>query len=182
MDILALPGSLRRSSRNRWLLRAAASCAPAGMTVNLFEDLAAVPLFSEDLEGEPHLPAPVRRLRSAVAAADGVLIATPEYNQSIPGGLKNALDWLSRSDALEGVPVAVTGATSGPWGTRLAQAAVRHVLHATGSLVLPGPALYVRDAERLFDVDGNLVDGPTRDALAELLAALARWIEAMRRR
>lgn len=181
MDVLALPGSLRRSSRNRWLLRAAAGCAPAGMTVTLFDDLAAVPLFSEDLEGEQP-PAPVRRLRSAVAAADGVLIATPEYNQSIPGGLKNALDWLSRSDELEGKPVAVTGATSGPWGTRLAQAAVRHVLHATGSLVLPGPALYLRDAERLFDGDGNLVDGATRDSLADMLAALARWIEAMRRR
>ncbi len=179
MEVLALPGSLRRSSRNRSLLIAAAQCAPAAMTVNLFDDLASVPLFSEDLEGEQYLPAPVRRLRRAVASADGVLIATPEYNQSIPGVLKNALDWLSRSDELADKPVAVTGATTGPWGTRPAQAAVRHVLHATGSLILPGPALYVRDSERLFDGAGRLVDRPTRDALAELLAAFARWIEAM---
>jgi len=178
MDVLALPGSLRRSSRNRWLLAAAAECAPAAMTVNVFDDLASVPLFSEDLEGE-HLPAPVRRLRSAVASADGLLIATPEYNQSIPGGLKNALDWLSRSGELAGKPVAVTGATTGPWGTRLAQAAVRQVLHATDSLILPGPALYVRDSAGLFDGAGRLVDRPTRDALADLLAAFARWIAAM---
>ena len=164
--VLALPGSIRRASYNRLLLAAGAGCAPAGMTVSLFEDLSSIPPFSEDLEADEVLPAAVRRLRSEVESAGGLVIATPEYNQSIPGVLKNAIDWLSRSEeVLAGKPVAVIGATAGRWGTRLAQAALRQVLHATGSLVMPGPAMYVPDAGRVFDSAGHLVDRPTREAL-----------------
>jgi chromate reductase, NAD(P)H dehydrogenase (quinone) len=177
--VLALPGSLRRDSYNRRLLEAAVDLAPTGMAIAIYPDLASIPLFNEDLERADGGLEAVRRLRTEVAAADALLIATPEYNQSIPGVLKNAIDWLSRPDpieVLEGKVVSVIGASSGPWGTRLAQSALRQVLHATGAYVLPGPALFLRDAERMFDADGSLVDGPTRERLAAVLAGLAGWI------
>jgi chromate reductase, NAD(P)H dehydrogenase (quinone) len=179
--ILAVPGSLRRRSWNRLLLEAAAACAAAEMTVVMYNDLGWIPPFNEDLEHEDSagLDA-VRRLRDAVAVADGLLIATPEYNQSIPGVLKNAIDWLSRpgpAEVLVGKPVAVIGASGGRWGTRLAQQALRGVLVATESLVMPAPALYVREADRLFDGAGRLVDQPTRTQLRAVLEALAAWID-----
>lgn len=180
VTILALPGSLRRGSFNRMLLSAADGCAPAGVEVRLFDDAASIPLFNEDVEAASgHGPAPVRRLRHAVAAADGLLISTPEYNQSLPGVVKNMLDWLSRpgpEEVLAGKPVAVVGATSGPWGTRLAQSALRQVLYACEALVLPAPALFVRDAGRLFDAAGELTDPPTREKLAAVLAGFTDWI------
>lgn len=168
-SVLALPGSIRRGSYNRLLAAAAAELAPPDMTVQVHGDLSSIPLFSEDLERED-LPVAVRRLRDDVASASGLLIATPEYNQSIPGVLKNAIDWLSRTDVLVGKPVAIIGATTGRWGTRLAQAALRQVLHATGSLVLPGPALFAAEAERLFDSAGRLIDPATRATLAAIMA------------
>jgi chromate reductase len=178
-SVLALPGSLRGASYNRRLLAAAADLAPAGTTVALFDQLSGVPLFDEDLEGAPP-PAAVASLRAAVQSADGLLIATPEYNQSMPGVLKNAIDWLSRDETvLDGKPVAIIGATSGRWGTRLAQAALRQTLSATGSLVMPAPAMHVADAARLFE-GAALTDGPTRQALADLLAAFACWIHRSR--
>jgi chromate reductase, NAD(P)H dehydrogenase (quinone) len=181
--VLAIAGSLRRASFNRSLLHAAASLAPAGMTVTVEEGLASIPLFDEDLEAvTAGGPESVARLSREVAAADGLLIATPEYNHSIPGVLKNAIDWLSRESAgevLAGKPVAVIGASGGPWGTRLAQAALRQVLYATGSAILPAPALFVRDARRLFDDSGTLTDEPTRQRLAAVLAAFARWMDRL---
>ncbi len=176
LSVLALPGSTRRGSYNRRLAAAAAEHARPGMTVEVYGELSSIPLFDEDVERDG-LPAPVRRLRDQVAAASGLLIATPEYNHSIPGVLKNAIDWLSRTDVLAGKPVAVIGVTTGRWGTRLAQAALRQVLGATGSLVLPGPALFAADAERLFDKTGSLVDPATRTALASVVDAFAGWIE-----
>ena len=122
----------------------------------------------------------MRRLRREVAAADGLLIATPEYNQSIPGVLKNPLDWLSREapgEVLAGKPVAVVGATAGRWGTRLAQSVVRQVLAATGARTLSAPQLYAAGAEALFDDEGRLIDGATRRQLAAVLAAFAEWID-----
>jgi len=178
LRVLAVAGSLRRDSWNRRLLDAAAECAAPGMVVTVYGDLASVPLFSEDLEAEGG-PEGVRRLHQATDAADGLLIATPEYNQSIPGVLKNAIDWLSRPDGescLVGKPAAVIGATAGPRGTRLAQRELRHVLSATESLVLPTPALYLRNAAAAFDGSGRLTDPPTRETLTRLLAAFAEWI------
>lgn len=152
---------------------------PAGMTVVIYNGMASIPLFNEDLELGGG-PAVVRSLRREVAAADGILIATPEYNQSLPGVLKNTVDWLSRpapDEVLVGKPVAIIGASSGRWGTRLAQAALRQVLYATESIVLPKPAVYVREAARLFDERGRLIDQPTGEMLEALLAAFASWIE-----
>ena len=181
--ILALPGSLRRGGFNRRLLETAAAIAPPALRIEV-GDLAEVPLFDEDLEKETGGGPPgVRRLRERIAAADALLIATPEYNQALPGVLKNALDWLSRESpdaVLAGKPAAIVGVTSGRWGTRLAQADLRRVLTATGSLPMPAPNLFLAEAERAFDED-QLADSRQRDALSGLLQAFVRWIARVRK-
>lgn len=185
LGILALSGSLRRGSWNRALLEAAVACAPNGMDVHVWSGLGSIPLFNEDderMDGDD--PAPVRELRRLVAAADGVLIATPEYNHSMPGVLKNAIDWLSRARpeaVLERKPVAVTGASTGRWGTRLAQAALRQILGATEALLLPAPYLFVGEVARAFDASGRISDPRLGEALGELLVAFGDWIALHRR-
>jgi chromate reductase len=174
--ILCLPGSLRRHSWNRALLRAASSAAPAGFELTTYDDLAAVPMFDQDRED---LPTPsLDQLRSAVAEADGLLISTPEYNHSFPGVLKNAVDWLSRGphSTLIAKPVAIMGATTGTWGTRLAQAALRQVLTATEARVLPSPTVFVAHAEKSFDADGRLCDPQVAAALSRFMIAFGDWI------
>lgn len=176
--ILAIPGSLRRASYNKALLDAAVELAPNGVSVTVYEGLAQVPPFNEDLVEGPLLPRGVARLRRAVSASDALLFATPEYNQAVPGVLKNAIDWLSMGEAHEGLenrPVGITGVTSGPWGTRLAQTMLRQMLLSTQALVLPQPTLYLRNGESLFDASGRLSDPKTRRRLADLIAALAVW-------
>ena len=176
--VLALSGSLRKASFNTALLRAAGQSAPPGAVLALFEDLEAIPLFNEDLELGA-APAAVKRLRDEVERADGLLISTPEYNHSIPGVLKNAIDWLSRptpARVLAGKPVAVMGATPGTWGTRLAQAALRQVLFSTESLVMPNSPLFVRSASGLFGPEGELIDSATSATLRRLLQEFTDWI------
>ncbi|HTU68537.1 MAG TPA: NADPH-dependent FMN reductase [Steroidobacteraceae bacterium] len=177
LKVLAVAGSLRRGSYNHQLAVAAASLAPPGMTITVFDDLASVPLFNEDAEADGG-PAGVRDLRAAVAASDALIIATPEYNQSLPGVTKNLVDWLSRGDeaVLDGKPVAIMGATRGPWGTRLSQSVLRHTLGACNALVMPTPQVYVRGVAELFDADGALIDDRTRATLTKFLAAFALWI------
>lgn len=178
--VLALPGSLRRESYNRLLLRAAAERAPEGLSISIYGDLTDIPVYNEDLRDDTgSVPEPVRRLRDALAAADALLIATPEYNQSIPGAVKNLIDWLSVGTpdrVLTGKPIAVIGASTGAWGTRLAQAAVRQTLAACECLVLPGPAVFVREAAALFDAEGHLVDERAGQVLDTMLVAFAEWI------
>jgi chromate reductase, NAD(P)H dehydrogenase (quinone) len=155
------------------LLQAAAAHAPSGIEVTVYDRIDAIPLFNEELEPGPDA---VRDLRQRVREADGLLIATPEYNQSLPGVLKNVLDWLSRPDpdeVLKDKPVAIMGASSGRWGTRLAQAALRQVLHAAEAIVIPQPALYVREAAKLFDTEGRVIDASTQRTIGEILRALA---------
>jgi chromate reductase len=180
-SVLALAGSLRRGSFNRLLLRAARDGAPGSMSVELCDSLESIPLFNEDVEAaQKHGPEPVLQLRRRVRAADGVVIATPEYNQSMPGVLKNLIDWLSRpgpDEVLAGKPVAVMGATPGMWGTRLAQYALRQTLAAVGARVMPEPALYVRNAGALFDGDGTLADSATRAQLGTLMTTFGEWID-----
>lgn len=177
---LGVAGSLRRGSYNRMLLHAAAAASPAALALDVDDGLAAIPMFDEDRECDPAYHAAVGALCERVMAADGLVIATPEYNQSIPGVLKNALDWLSRGDAMAGKPVAILGATSGRWGTRLAQSALRQVLAAMAARVMPAPALYVDAAGTRFASDGALSDPALAGGLRDFLAAFARWIESAR--
>jgi chromate reductase, NAD(P)H dehydrogenase (quinone) len=174
--ILCLAGSLRRDSWNRCLLRVAMHTAPDGLELTLYDELAAVPMFNEDTE-QAVAPS-VQQLRRAVAMSDGLLIATPEYNHSFPGVLKNAIDWLSRgSDSvLSDLPVAVIGASVGKWGTRLAQAALRQVLTATEARVMPAPMLFVAHASECFDVNGLLRDTAQAEALSGVVGAFGDWI------
>ena len=177
--VLALAASLRRDSHNRSLLEAAADLAPEGLSIDVYDGLGSIPLFDQDHEESRGALAGITHLRDAVARSDAMLIATPEYNQSIPGVLKNTIDWLARSspgEGLSGLPVAITGATTGAWGTRLAQSELRHTLFATGALVLPTPGLYVRDAASVFDPTGNITDEATRHGLKALLGAFSEWI------
>ena len=174
--VLSLAGSLRRDSWNRHLLAAAARTDPKGLELSLFDDLAAVPMFNEDTE---HVEPPgVHQLRRAVAMADGLLIATPEYNHSFPGVLKNAIDWLSRgsNSVLVDKPVAIIGASAGRWGTRLAQAALRQVFAATEARVMPAPMLFVANASESFDVKGQLRNEKLAKSLSGVIDALQNWI------
>ncbi|MHB8573222.1 MAG: NADPH-dependent FMN reductase [Candidatus Dormibacteria bacterium] len=177
--VAALAGSLRRDSLNRGLLRAAAEAAPEGVEVRELE-IGSLPLYSEDLDSEG-APAAVLALREAVRAADAVLIATPEYNGSVPAALKNAIDWVSRPrrDATwNQKPVAIMGATPGQYGTAWAQDHLRRILSVVGADVL-GNSVQVAGAWDLFDGQGNLTDEPTRLAVAELLQELAEHADRL---
>ncbi len=181
MKILAVSGSLRRDSHNTNLLRAAAEVAPADVELVLWDGLKAVPPYDEDDDVDP-APAGVAALRGDVADADGVLFATPEYNHSLPGQLKNALDWLSRplaSNPLRGKPVAVVGASSGVFGAVWSQAELRKVLGATGARVLPAELALGQAATRFEG--GRLVDDDARDELRDVVAQLAEEVRETRR-
>jgi chromate reductase len=174
MRIFAIGGSLRHDSYNRQLLQATAAEAAPEMALHIWDGLAFVPPFNEDLETEPPPPA-VAELRRTIDAADAVLIATPEYNGSVPGQLKNALDWASRpfrSNPLRGKPVAVIGASPSPRGAASAQAELRKVLRMIGARVV-GPEFAVPRVHERFDADGRLSDDVVRARLRELLAELA---------
>jgi chromate reductase, NAD(P)H dehydrogenase (quinone) len=174
MRILGLSGSLRRDSHNTSLLRAAAMSLPSGVELDIYDGLAELPHYNGDIDRDPP-PDAAARLREAIADADGVLIATPEFNGSIPGALKNALDWASRpfpDNALRGKPVAVVGASTGLFGAVWAQAEVRKVLRIIGADVLDGE-LPVGTAQLAFGDDGHLADPGLRDALGELVNVLA---------
>ena len=173
MRILAISGALRRDSHNTRLLRAAAQMLPPGAELELFDGLAAVPPYNEDDDVDP-APLAVQRLRQAIAAADAVLIATPEYNRSIPGVLKNALDWASRpfpANAFRGKPVAVIGASTSMFGAVWAQAELRKVLGAIGARVVEDD-LPVSTAEEAFDAQFKLVSSEQHQKLAEILDEL----------
>ena len=175
MRILAISGSLRRDSWNTTLLRAAADTMPPDSELVLHEGLKAIPAFDEDYEHDPH--GAVHVLREAFRAADALLVATPEYNHSMPGQLKNALDWLSRplsTSPLRGKPAAVVGASTGLFGAVWAQAETRKVLTAAGALPLDRE-LPVGQAAGAFDLDGRLVDP---DLTAELVNILAELMAA----
>jgi chromate reductase len=173
MRVLGLSGSLRAGSHNRALLRSAAELLPPGAELEVWDRIAELPAYDEDLDGDV-APEPVADLRATIARADAVLIATPEYNASLPGALKNALDWASRPHAanpLRDKPAAVIGASTGLFGAVWAQAEARKVLRTIGADVL-GRELPVGQADMAFDADGALLDPELRAALAALLGAL----------
>jgi chromate reductase len=172
MIVLGISGSLRSDSHNTRLLRAAAGVLPSGVELRLLEGLRDVPPYDEDDDRDP-APAAVARLREAIAGADALLIATPEYNSSIPGQLKNALDWASRpraASALAFMTVAVIGASVGTYGAMWAQAELKKVLAASGARVVDGGLSLGRAHERLAG-DGPLDDG-LRAQLSGVLDAL----------
>jgi chromate reductase len=179
MKVLAISGSLRRDSHNTKLLRAAAELLPAEVDFELWEGLKVVPPYDEDDDVQP-APAAVAALRAAIAGADGVLFATPEYNSSVPGQLKNALDWASRpiaTNVLRNKPVAVVGASTGAFGAVWSQAELRKILATTGARVVEGEVA-VGHAPSRFDGEGRLADTDLREQLAEVVLALVAAVAA----
>lgn len=175
-NVLGICGSLRSKSYNRSALHAAAEMMPAGMQLSIAE-YADVPLFNQDVQNQG-IPAPVSRLAEAIAAADAVLMASPEYNFSVSGVLKNAIDWLSRVPAppFKDKPVAILSATMGPLGGGRHQYELRKILGSQDALVLVKPEVFINMAHTKFDGEGRLTDEPTRKMLADQMAALQRWI------
>ena len=175
LKIFAFSGSLRRASYNTAALRAAQKVAPEGVTVEI-GDIAAVPVYNDDVK-QQGLPDVVTGLVDAIRAADAVLIATPEYNYSIPGVLKNALDWISRAapPPFADKPVAILGASPGTIGTARAQYDLRKVFVFLDARVLNKPEVMIGGAAAKFDETGELTDETTRDFLAKQLEALRDW-------
>lgn len=178
--ILGLPGSLRASSYNAALLRAAAELAPDGMTIEV-GSLAGIPLYDGDDEAANGLPGEVVHLQERLAAADGLLLVTPEYNSGVPGVLKNAIDWMSRGErrgAFTGKPVAIMGASTGGFGSILGQTHWLPVLRALRTRPWFGSRLTVSGAAGKFGPDGALTDEGVRDELRAFLAGFAESLGA----
>jgi chromate reductase len=175
--IVALAGSLRRGSFNRALVHAAQQLAPEGMTIELIE-IADLPFYNADVEADGE-PVSVVTFKASLYDADGILIATPEYNDGIPGVLTNAIDWGSRlpgRSPLAGKPVAMMGASPSQIGTARAQVHLRQLLTHAQARVLPPPELLVARAHERFNRELRLTDESTRRILGELLERFARWI------
>lgn len=180
-SIVGIAGSFRKASFNAALLRAAAEVAPAGLKVEI-ASIAGIPLYDGDLERDQGIPEPVARLKDMIAGADGLLLVSPEYNNSMPGVFKNAIDWLSRPGkdvprVFGNRPVAIMGATPGQGGTRLAQNAWLPVLRTLGTRPWFGKQLYVAGAAQVFDADGRLVDEQVRTLLTEFMAGFAAFVD-----
>ncbi len=187
--IVGFSGSLRKASLNSALLRAASEVVPEGATLELL-DVSGLPLYNADLMlppekegGHARYPASVEPVRSAIAAADALLIVSPEYNFSMPAVTKNVLDWASRPpNALDDKAVAFTGASPGGMGTVRGQMALRHVCVFTNMHAINKPELFVSGANNKFDHDLKLTDAPTRESLGKLLASLAAFAARLRAR
>jgi NAD(P)H-dependent FMN reductase len=183
--VLGISGALRHGSYNAALLRAAVELAPPTLSIEV-ASIREVPLYDGDVEAGPGIPEPVRVLKDRVAAADGLLLVTPEYNNSIPGVMKNAIDWMSRPAkdiprVFRGKPVALMGATPGQGGTILSHAAWLPVLRTLGTSLWSGPRVYVSGAAKVFDADGRLVDDAVRANVTKFLAGFADFIAATTR-
>ncbi len=180
--IVGISGSLRVKSFNAALLRADVELAPPGVTVDI-ASIGSVPLYDADVESSQGLPPPVIELKEKIAASDGLLLVTPEYNNSMPGVLKNAIDWLSRPAAdiprvFGGRPVAVMGATPGGFGTILSQNAWLPVLRTLRTRPWFGPPMLVSNAAKVFDASGALADEEVRRRLQEFLKGYVDFIRA----
>ena len=180
LTILGIAGSLRRASYNRAALRAAQALVPADARLEICE-IHDVPLFNQDLERQP--PAAVVELKRRVRGADAILFATPEYNHSMPGVLKNAIDWASRpfgDSAWAGKPVAVIGCSSGVAGTVRAQAHLRQVFVTLDMPALNQPQVAIAGAAQKFDAEGSLTDDAARELIRQLLQNLVAWTRKLR--
>lgn len=175
MTILGIAGSLRKASLNRAALRAAQQLVPDGASLAIFE-LDGIPPFNADDEARP--PERVTLFKQRIRAADAILIVTPEYNYSIPGVLKNAIDWASRpygDNAWDGKPVAMMGASVGAMGTSRAQYHLRQVFVFVNMYPLNKPEVMITNASQRFDANGNLTDEETKAHIQKLLVALVAW-------
>ena len=179
IKVLGISGSLRAGSYNSGLLRAAATVLPPGMEMTIF-DIGTLPLFNADVE-RTGPPESVPALQHAIAAADGLLFAVPEYNYSISGVLKNAIDWASRGrpSSLDGKPAAIMG-VGGRQGTVRAQMHMRQIALHNSVRIMIDPELLLARSRRRFDSEGNLTDEGTREQLGEFMAALDEWIRHCR--
>jgi chromate reductase len=175
LKILGIVGSLRTRSYNRFALQAAAETLPEGVTMEI-ADISQIPLYNQDLEAAGQIPEAVRRFKEQIAAADALLIATPEYNYSVPGVLKNALDWASRQGSpFPGKPVAIMGAATGMLGTARAQYHLRQIFVSLDVRPVGKPEVFINQAASKFDAEGRLTDEPTRQAITSLVNALIDW-------
>ncbi len=172
MNVLGISGSLRKASYNTLALHAAQQLAPPGMTISV-ADISQVPLFNDDVRAAG-LPAAVAALKEQVRTADAVLLVSPEYNFSVPGVLKNALDWLSRppEPPFDGKTVAIMGASTGVLGTARGQYHLRQVLLYMNTFTLNKPEVFINQAAAKFNAQGELTDEPTRKIIGEMLLAL----------
>jgi len=180
IQIIGFAGSLRRNSYNKASLRAASQLLPEGASLEVV-DLAPIPFFNEDLESEG-IPSAVVEFKNKIALADALLIATPEYNYSIPPVLKNALDWASRGkdSPLNGKPLAIMSASPGMFGGARAQYHLRQVCVVLNLLPLNRPEVFIMNANSKFDQEGNLIDDYSRNAIANLLQALVDWTQTIK--
>jgi chromate reductase, NAD(P)H dehydrogenase (quinone) len=182
MKWLGIAGSLRKSSHNRALLSALREELPEGVELTLFDGIGALPLFDADLSYDPPPPAVVA-LKDAMAGADGLVIATPEYNYSIPGVLKNALDWATRpmnTSPLRQMPVGLMGAAAGMSGTMRAQYHLRQILVYTDCRVMGQPEVFVARSHERFDAEGRLTCEATRLLLRTYAEGYAAWVRMVR--
>lgn len=180
--ICAVAGSLRRDSYNRALLRAVQELAPDSLDIRVFERLQDIPLYNADVEAEGD-PEAVQALKNAIREADALLIATPEYNHSVPGVLKNAIDWASRpprDSVLAGKPAGIIGASPGMTGTARAQSALRQSFVFTQTPAMLQPEFLLGRAREKFDETGRLTDEGTRTFLKRFLIALEAWVLRLR--
>lgn len=179
--VLGFAGSLRKQSYNRALLAAAEDYLPEGMTLEQY-DISDIPLFDQDVLDNDGYPESAQQFRDRIADADAVLIVTPEYNYSVPGVLKNAIDWASRppNPPFNGKPVAVMGASDGPWGTIRAQLHLRQVFVFLNAFPVQQPQVMVPKAGEKFDAQGRLTDEGVANQVRALLQALANWTRRLR--
>ncbi|MFQ5994946.1 MAG: NADPH-dependent FMN reductase [Acidiferrobacterales bacterium] len=178
--IIGVSGSVRSGSMNAALLDAAAALAPNGCTVDI-ASIADIPLYNGDLEANEGIPRSVTQLKDTIANGNGLLLSTPEYNNSVPGVLKNAVDWLSRPPAdiprvFGKRPIGIIGTSPGGMGTRMAQTAWLPVFRALGSQVWFGSALYVGGASKVFDASGKIIDDDVRNRLVKYMKGFAEFI------
>jgi chromate reductase len=174
MNVLGISGSLRQASYNTMALRAAQKLAPEGMRIEI-ADISTIPLYNDDVRAAGY-PDTVTQLKERVRAADAVLLVTPEYNFSIPGVLKNTLDWLSRPPAppFDGKPVAIMGASPGMLGTARVQYHLRQVLLFLNTFTVNKPEVFINQAASKFSAEGELTDAPTAQMITELLQSLQK--------
>ncbi|WP_210527608.1 NADPH-dependent FMN reductase [Rubellimicrobium arenae] len=180
--LIGISGSLRQGSMNSALLRAARDLMPEGSSLRICS-ISGIPLYDGDVEQREGIPAAVADLKEAIAEADGLILATPEYNNSVPGVLKNAIDWLSRpaSDiphVFGGKPVALMGASPGPFGTLLSQTAWLPVFKTLGAQLWSGDRLFVSRASDVFGEDGTLTDARIRERLTRFLLGFDAFAQA----